>query len=48
MEFPVFAAVGIGVDENHASKGANWSGIVIESSIELLPGGDLRSESGLI
>ena len=46
-ELPGFAVVGLGVDEKHASKGAIWSGVVIESSIELLPGGELRSESGL-
>ena len=47
VEFPGFAVVGIGMDENHAAKGAIWSGVVIESSIEVLPGGELRSESGL-
>ena len=33
--------------ENHAAKGANWSGIVIESEIKLLSGRELRSKSGL-
>ena len=32
-EFPGFAVVGLGVDENQESKGANWSGVVIESAI---------------
>ena len=28
-EFPVFAVVGVGVDENQAAKGDNCSGVVI-------------------
>ena len=36
------------MDENHAAKGANWSGTVIVSAIEVLPGGELRSKSGLM
>ena len=28
-EFPGFAVVGLGVDDNHEAKGSNWSGILI-------------------
>ena len=47
VKFPGFLVVGIGVDEKHGSKGGKRSGVVIESAIEVLPGGESRSESGL-
>ena len=46
-ELPGFAVVGLDVDENQAAKGDNWSGIVVESAIEVLPGRELQTESGL-
>ena len=33
---PGFGVVGLGTDENHTSKGGNWSGIVVELAIEVL------------
>ena len=35
------------MDENHAAKGANWSGIIIKLAIKLLLGKELRIKSGL-
>ena len=46
-EFPGFAFFGLGMYENHAAKGANCSGIIIELAIERLPGRELRSVSRL-
>ena len=46
-EFPGLLVFGIDVDEKQADKGANWSGIVVESSIEVLQGREFRSKSGL-
>ena len=44
---PRLARVGLVVDDNFASKGAKWCGIVAMEDIELTPDRDGRIQCGL-
>ena len=44
---PRLASVGLVVDDEFASKGAKWCGIVAMGDVEVLPGGDGRIQCGL-
>ena len=42
------ASVGIVVDEEFVSKGVNWCGVVAMGAVEVIPGGDVRIQCGLV
>ena len=48
LKFPRLVSVGLVVDENFASKGDNWWGVVAMGAVEVLPGGDGRIQCFLV